>query len=292
MNQPNAAAMNFEMFLTSLLPLLDAAGKEEAERIRKGHAARSNAMVGAMWARKLGFSPATPLAQSEPLWDALEDLMVAHPTDYTILFRQLVSVAAQGEGGTEGEGGRATAASSSSGGGGGGAGGCGGGTCSMGEEKPAAPPDFSVMTTKQLLAELTTRGIPADGLLEKNDILGALRADNVHSLLAPAFYKPLPPRLAAAWRSWVASWLAALQAAGVTGAEAAATMRSANPKYVPREWMLVDAYTAAEAGNYGPLQELQKLFQAPYDEQPDFEARFYRKAPSGVEKKGGTGFMS
>jgi uncharacterized protein YdiU (UPF0061 family) len=33
-------------------------------------------------------------------------------------------------------------------------------------------------------------------------------------------------------------------------------MRALSPKYVPREWMLVDAYTAAYDGDYGLVHEL------------------------------------
>ena len=35
---------------------------------------------------------------------------------------------------------------------------------------------------------------------------------------------------------------------------AAARLRRANPKYVAREWMLVQAYDAAASGDYGPVR--------------------------------------
>ena len=44
-------------------------------------------------------------------------------------------------------------------------------------------------------------------------------------------------------------------------------MRAVSPKYVPREWMLVDAYKHAEKGDYSLLKELEVLFRTPYDEQ-------------------------
>jgi hypothetical protein len=34
--------------------------------------------------------------------------------------------------------------------------------------------------------------------------------------------------------------------------------------YVPREWMLVTAYKAADEGNYAPLRTLHELFKTPY----------------------------
>ena len=77
-------------------------------------------------------------------------------------------------------------------------------------------------------------------------------------------------------------WHAAVAATGQTSAAAAAAMNAVNPKYVPREWMLVEAYKAAERRDHAPLQRLHQLFKRPYDEQPDAEALFYRRAPDGV----------
>ena len=44
-------------------------------------------------------------------------------------------------------------------------------------------------------------------------------------------------------------------------------------RYVPREWMLVDAYTAANRGDYSEIKALHNLFKKPYDEQPELEVR-------------------
>jgi len=71
-----------------------------------------------------------------------------------------------------------------------------------------------------------------------------------------------------------------------------ADMRSVSPKYVPREWMLVEAYEAAEAGDYGPIAELQRLFANPYDEQPEMEERFDRKTPEEMAARPGVAFFS
>lgn len=59
-----------------------------------------------------------------------------------------------------------------------------------------------------------------------------------------------------------------------------------------REWILAKAYKAAEDGDYEEVHALQELFRRPFDEQPDKEARYYRKAPSGSDAQGGIGFMS
>jgi uncharacterized protein YdiU (UPF0061 family) len=69
-------------------------------------------------------------------------------------------------------------------------------------------------------------------------------------------------------------------------------MRLVNPKYVPRESMLVDAYMAANAGDFSAVHELHALLKAPYAEQPDMEAKYYQKSPLESSRRGGTGFMS
>ena len=48
---------------------------------------------------------------------------------------------------------------------------------------------------------------------------------------------------------------------------------------MPREWMLAEAYKAAEKGDFSALHRLQGIFRRPYDEQPEHEASYYRRAP-------------
>jgi len=74
--------------------------------------------------------------------------------------------------------------------------------------------------------------------------------------------------------------------------ERAAEMRATSPKYVPREWMLAEAYTAAEQGDHAPLEELRALFAAPFEEHPEYEERYYRRTPQAQRQKGGISFMS
>jgi uncharacterized protein YdiU (UPF0061 family) len=219
-NQPAAAARNFGTLARALAPLLDAPGRAEAAAVLEAHAGVSARAVAATWARKLGFAEgggAAREAAAAGAWDALERLLRAQPTDFTIAFRQLA--AALEAGGGDGE-------------------------------------------------------------------AAALAA------LAPALRAPLAPAAAEAWRGWLRGWRAALAAAGEAPAAAAARMRAANPKWVPREWMLIEAYEAAEAGDAAPLLALHELFKRPYDEQPGAPARFYRWAPEGSEAVGGLGFMS
>ena len=86
-------------------------------------------------------------------------------------------------------------------------------------------------------------------------------------------------------------------------------MRRCNPKFVPREWLLVAAYTSAGSGDYGPAKELHALFERPFDENPlenyagegtpaggwtaaAAAAKFYRRQPEELANLGGVKFMS
>jgi len=108
--------------------------------------------------------------------------------------------------------------------------------------------------------------------------------------LRAAFYAPLDERRLALW---VRDWLKLLkQVSSQTAQEVASGMNLANPKYIPREWMLKSAYTAAGEGNYAVLNELMALFEKPYDEWPDLEAKYYKRQPEEVRNQGGVAFMS
>jgi uncharacterized protein YdiU (UPF0061 family) len=86
-------------------------------------------------------------------------------------------------------------------------------------------------------------------------------------------------------------------------------MRTASPKYVLREWMLVEAYSKASPSSIrNPLfpssikskdadesviHELFELTKNPYDEGTDEQdEKYYRRAPDDALKAGGTAFMS
>ena len=71
-----------------------------------------------------------------------------------------------------------------------------------------------------------------------------------------------------------------------------AFMKTINPKYILREYMLVDAYESANKGDYRLVNELFKLIQKPYDEQPEFEAKYYKRAPDEALTKLGTALFS
>lgn len=106
-----------------------------------------------------------------------------------------------------------------------------------------------------------------------------------------AFYQALPEGLAAEWTAWLQSWAAAVLVEGDV-AEVTARLRAVNPKYVPREWMLAEAYDKAALGDYSMVNELLELFRHPYDEQPDFEDRYFSRGPEDKVSQGGIAYMT
>ena len=52
------------------------------------------------------------------------------------------------------------------------------------------------------------------------------------------------------------------------------------------------AYDLAAHGDFSRVHELHALLEKPYDEQPEFEARFYGLTPALALTAGGTAFMS
>jgi uncharacterized protein YdiU (UPF0061 family) len=90
------------------------------------------------------------------------------------------------------------------------------------------------------------------------------------------------------WLEWVRAWRDA-----AAGPEAAATMRAASPQYVPREWMLAEAYAAAELGDFSAMHELQRVLADPYTDQgAEINSRYYQLQPVRMDGMGGISFFS
>ena len=110
---------------------------------------------------------------------------------------------------------------------------------------------------------------------------------------AAAFYQPLSQELREEWLVWLEEWRTALTASGRSSDEAYKQMAASNPKYVLREWMLVDAYSSAANNEEAELFNLFALLQRPYEEGSEFESKkYFRRAPEEALTTGGTAFMS
>merc|ERR1711879_352897 len=113
--------------------------------------------------------------------------------------------------------------------------------------------------------------------------------------LLEAFYSGLSESLKYDWAVWLRKWstLAMAEEQGTEGKDrVVARMRGVNPKYILREWMLVQAYEEALQGNFDLVHELYELILKPYDEQPKFEARYYRRATADWLQRPGCAYMS
>ena len=94
----------------------------------------------------------------------------------------------------------------------------------------------------------------------------------------------------AKWCDFVRAWRDEVDGT----ASAIEAMNKVNPAYVLREWMLVEAYSAAkENDDFSVLEELFELTRTPYELGSDeMQEKYYRRAPDRALKAGGTAFMS
>ncbi|EKX42962.1 hypothetical protein GUITHDRAFT_95515 [Guillardia theta CCMP2712] len=77
-------------------------------------------------------------------------------------------------------------------------------------------------------------------------------------LLAPllaGFYEPLTDELKESWIKFLKRWRNELANEGTTAQQAAEQIRSESPMFIPREWMLVEAYKQAEKEDFSLVQE-------------------------------------
>jgi len=114
---------------------------------------------------------------------------------------------------------------------------------------------------------------------------GGLPDDGLPPMLAEACYAPPPPAFVGELRAWLAAYAAQLAADGVPDTLRRQRMAAANPRVIPRNYLLQEAIDAATAGDLGPLTRLLDAIRDPYAERPevaDFTARrpeWARNAP-------------
>jgi uncharacterized protein YdiU (UPF0061 family) len=113
-------------------------------------------------------------------------------------------------------------------------------------------------------------------------MLGAASYDDV------AFERRLPE-----WVEWVTQWRQLLPSTASTD-ETVAEMSRASPIYVPREWLLARAYSAAELGDHQPLHEALRVLSSPFTVNGDatVHARYSRPTPPEMLTKAGVAYFS
>ncbi len=96
------------------------------------------------------------------------------------------------------------------------------------------------------------------------------------------------------WHKWLKMWREALSLGSPEQEETlSAKMKAINPKYILREWHLVEAYQQANNGDYTLVRELQEVMNKPYEEQSEeVEARYYRLKPLELFRIGGISHIS
>jgi len=112
------------------------------------------------------------------------------------------------------------------------------------------------------------------------------------SFFGESFYLPLNDELKNRWEVWLKNWQSVLKKESNIKAKSA-SMKSLNPLYTWREWMIVPAYEEAEKGNYSKIKELQDIFSNPYLEQPsEIDQKYNRLKPSQYFNYGGVSHYS
>jgi uncharacterized protein YdiU (UPF0061 family) len=110
--------------------------------------------------------------------------------------------------------------------------------------------------------------------------------------LEKSFYQPPDRGKQKLWADWLARWKSLL-AQPQSLDDVSSRMKSVNPKYSLREWLLAPAYKQAARGDYTLIRELQQVMTEPYAEQSKaIEEKFYQLKPSEFSDIGGVSHMS
>jgi uncharacterized protein YdiU (UPF0061 family) len=115
-----------------------------------------------------------------------------------------------------------------------------------------------------------------------------LEGEDLLSPVKDAFYEEKErPKLAA----WLRSYAARVKQEGVALHTRVERMNAANPKYVFRNYLAVQAIEAMEQGDAGVLERLMRVLARPYDEQPGNEDLAARR-PEWARDKAGCSALS
>ncbi len=107
-----------------------------------------------------------------------------------------------------------------------------------------------------------------------------------------SFYLPINQELEQRWEVWLKNWQDNLKREANIKKKCE-SMKSLNPIYTWREWMVVPAYEDAEKGDYNKLKELQEVFSNPYKAQSsEMDQKYNRLKPNKFFNFGGVSHYS
>lgn len=272
-NQPQAALANYTTLARSMQPVLTVETLQELVQEAREEMMQS---VAAMWRSKLGFEEDDSeevKAQANALWKQLESLM-RFSADFVMLFRHLSDALLLEETDTVSELQP-------------------GSMVRLCDLKSAAELNGSYGTCLNFVSSGRWAVATEDGdkSLKPENLEPLQSGQSLFAAIAPAFYDAPNVEVKAKWIAWLRRWKR-LRLPGVTPSAVAEKMKMLNPKYVPREWMLVEAYDAASRGDYSITHNLFQLFRRPYDEQPESHEKYFRCTPPKYRGKGGVEIMT
>ena len=116
-------------------------------------------------------------------------------------------------------------------------------------------------------------------------ILSSIKIPNINSLRYAFYDEATIPENE--WNDWLNKWWKR-----VNGKPNQEKMRQANPKYVLRNWMAQLAIDAAEKEDYSVAMEIHELLKKPYEEQSDYEDKWFKKRPEWARHRVGCSMLS
>jgi len=120
--------------------------------------------------------------------------------------------------------------------------------------------------------------------------------EGLFNLIEPieeAFYKPdeIAGDIGDRWEQWMLIYTQRIKGMKISDADRMVSMNRTNPKYVLRNYMAQMIIDEADKGDYSLLEEVYTMLQAPYDDNPQYQA-WFAKRPEWARHKVGCSMLS